>query len=313
MIAAASRIATIDLLTLTASNFGLFTFFCTVLIRIFPFLASYAYGIRSFLILLWMLGLAKALKLDCSVIKRKKINKDVMIDKILRPRNYFKLVSASIFLISVNGMLVYFLYYCTGFYHTSAMEVTLESRLPQQSGIAISISAIFAVIVEEIYSRGIYAGNLKQYDAIFAAIFSGVLFGLGHYATFPSAAVVGIILAFYYFSTESLLFTIVVHELNNSIGSSLIFKLQDYLTARTSSINVTYFLMGVILLAISVVSFVFVKKEGFFDALFQIDLKEYWRRNRRSYGQAFSSAPMIAIIFFWCFIPLLFVLMDIIW
>lgn len=312
MIAVASRIAMIDLLTLTVSNFGIFTSLCTVLIRIFPFLASYTYGIKSLVILLWILGLAKALKLDCSIINRKKINKDVIIGKILRPSNYFKLLSASIFLISVNGMLVYFLYYCTGFYDTSAMEVTLESRLPQQSGIAISISTIFAVIVEEIYSRGIYAGNLKKYDAIFAAVFSGVLFGLGHYATFPSAAVVGIILAFYYFSTESLLFTIVVHELNNSIGSSLMVMLQDFLTARTSSIKVTYFLMGVILLAVSVVSFLFVKKEGFFDALFKIDLREYWRRNRRSYVQAFSSASMIAIIFFWYFIPLLLLLMDII-
>lgn len=80
--------------------------------------------------------------------------------------------------------------------------------------------AILPALVEEFLFRGVILGVLKKYSAGAAILISGTLFGLMHanFSQIPFAIPVGIILGYIAIKTNSLLPTMIIHCLNNSIS-----------------------------------------------------------------------------------------------
>lgn len=78
----------------------------------------------------------------------------------------------------------------------------------------------FAPFFEEILMRGGLLGNTKRYGTWSAIIPTGLFFGLLHmnYPQVPFAAVMGIISAFMVVKTKSIIPSIIVHFIINSIG-----------------------------------------------------------------------------------------------
>ncbi|MBQ3138578.1 MAG: CPBP family intramembrane metalloprotease [Ruminococcus sp.] len=77
-----------------------------------------------------------------------------------------------------------------------------------------------APIFEEILIRGGMLNNAKRYGSWSAVIATGLFFGLLHmnYPQVPFAAVMGIVAAFILLKTKSIIPTIVIHFIINSIG-----------------------------------------------------------------------------------------------
>jgi uncharacterized protein len=93
-------------------------------------------------------------------------------------------------------------------------------------GIAIAAAALIVVvapITEELFFRGFFFGGLRSRLSLWpAALLSGVVFGLVHAPTGPTAAIplagLGVGLAWLYEKTGSIWPSITAHFLNNSIA-----------------------------------------------------------------------------------------------
>lgn len=99
------------------------------------------------------------------------------------------------------------------------LEQTFETLLSSWSGIFSIVIA--GPVIEEVLFRGaITQALLKQYSPVKAILFSALLFGLIHInpAQVVPAFLIGILLAWTYYKTGSLIPCIVMHILNNSLS-----------------------------------------------------------------------------------------------
>lgn len=80
--------------------------------------------------------------------------------------------------------------------------------------------ALLGPMLEEIMDRGIFVTALRPYGLGFAAVGSGLLFGLNHLdiSTVVFAIIAGIVLGFLYARTNNLWLTIWIHILNNGFA-----------------------------------------------------------------------------------------------
>lgn len=80
-----------------------------------------------------------------------------------------------------------------------------------------------APLFEEILIRGGMLNNMKRFGSWSAVISTGIFFGLLHmnYPQVPFAAVMGIVAAFIALKTKSIIPTIIVHFIVNSIGGTM--------------------------------------------------------------------------------------------
>jgi membrane protease YdiL (CAAX protease family) len=99
-------------------------------------------------------------------------------------------------------------------------------------GIGIAIFAVTAIVVlapiaEEIFFRGFFFAGLRTRWSLWpAALLSGVIFGLVHAPTGPTAAIplagLGVGLAWLYNKTDSIYPCMLAHFLNNAIAISVV-------------------------------------------------------------------------------------------
>lgn len=100
-------------------------------------------------------------------------------------------------------------------------EVTFQSDGSTISNITTLIAVpIFAPFFEELYFRGTMFRNVKKYGPWSMIVLSGITFGLWHanYAQLVFASAMGIVSCFLVVKTESVIPSIIVHFIVNSIG-----------------------------------------------------------------------------------------------
>ncbi|MCH5297307.1 MAG: CPBP family intramembrane metalloprotease [Ruminococcus sp.] len=153
-------------------------------------------------------------------------------------------------------------------------------------GLIVTIIApvIFAPIFEELLFRGVVLKNCEPMGQWFAIIISGIIFGLWHenYPQFLFAAVLGCFSAFMVVKTRSIIPSIIVHFLINSLSTviALIFRANDLdideianmsdieLLTNEKLISVLsfslfgFFILGIIIAAITLFVIEMVKHKG---------------------------------------------------
>ncbi|HEX2937741.1 MAG TPA: type II CAAX endopeptidase family protein [Ruminiclostridium sp.] len=125
----------------------------------------------------------------------------------------------------------------------------------------LSVS-VFAPFCEEFIFRGLIMQNLRKYGDFFAVIVTALMFGVlhGNFEQTPFAFVVGIALGFTVLETGSVFAGIILHCLINS--TSVIFgAISTY--AGDNLANVIYLIYIAVIVALSVVSVILLKKRGY--------------------------------------------------
>ena len=84
----------------------------------------------------------------------------------------------------------------------------------------IVASAVFPAIFEELGFRKFVMGNLKDFGEGFAVFFSSLIFGMmhGQLSSILFAFLSGILLAFIYKKTGNIIYTMIVHFMNNAFA-----------------------------------------------------------------------------------------------
>ena len=104
-------------------------------------------------------------------------------------------------------------------------ESSISATFDEESRVVLVLLSILAVVVapmtEEVFYRGfVFVGLTRRFGFRWGAVVSGGLFSLSHIepiALFPFL-VLGILLAWVYYRTESLWTPVMVHFFNNSIA-----------------------------------------------------------------------------------------------
>lgn len=124
------------------------------------------------------------------------------------------------------------------------MESTFNDL--QSSWLGILCIAVLGPILEELLFRGaITKALLKQYNPAKAIIISALVFGIIHVnpAQVVSAASIGLLLAWIYYKTASLIPCILIHILNNSLSVFLSLKYPEVETTKDLfTNNSTYYI-----------------------------------------------------------------------
>ncbi len=146
------------------------------------------------------------------------------------------------------------------------IENNISSELnPQTLGqviLMIISSALVPAFIEEFVFRGIIVGVLRKYGDAFAIISSAVLFGLMHrnITQTPFAFIVGLVLAFVYCKTNSLIPCILIHFCNNLFAViSQIFLSSDLISEKT--FYVIYELITALFFIIGIIGFMYLIKK----------------------------------------------------
>ncbi|MEG1660408.1 MAG: CPBP family intramembrane glutamic endopeptidase [Bacteroides sp.] len=115
--------------------------------------------------------------------------------------------------------------------HLQLPDIMKESFDVMQSGwVGIFSIAIMGPVLEELLFRGaITKALLQHYSPTKAILFSGLIFGVFHVnpAQVIGAGLIGLLLAWIYYKTASLIPCIVLHILNNSLSVYLNIKYPD--------------------------------------------------------------------------------------
>lgn len=116
--------------------------------------------------------------------------------------------------------------------------------------VAIIGTCVLAPICEEILFRGLFANRLARYGERSGALVSAILFGLYHanLEQFFYAFVLGILLAYVYYRSGSLIAPIALHMLLNIYGSGI-----PLLIGENESLMVLFSLMVIIMLVAGIV------------------------------------------------------------
>jgi len=112
--------------------------------------------------------------------------------------------------------------------------------------------AILPAVCEEFLFRGIMIGEYESGGASIAIAVSSVMFAMSHFsiARFPVYLFSGIVLGCVLYATRSVLSTIIIHTVNNTV----ILLCEDYVLHIVDKQNVSLVLFVIILGAVAVVS-----------------------------------------------------------
>ncbi len=103
---------------------------------------------------------------------------------------------------------------------SQTMELSMNFSSPAALGTMLISVAIVPALAEEFMFRGVILTILRKYGDTFAIFISSLLFGLlhGNFVQTPFAFVVGLVLGFITVYTGSMLPSMIIHCLNNSIS-----------------------------------------------------------------------------------------------
>lgn len=142
---------------------------------------------------------------------------------LFRPQHVLYLFHASVFMLS-GVVLVSMLMYNVNPEAFAASAVTEYAAFAMNERFfdTVYIVVAFAVLpaaTEEILFRGIVVGEYDRYGAPIACIMSAVMFAMSHFSVvrFPVYLFSGLVLAAVLFTTRSVVASIVVHALNNTV------------------------------------------------------------------------------------------------
>jgi membrane protease YdiL (CAAX protease family) len=144
------------------------------------------------------------------------------------------------------------------------MKETFEKMI-KNDALSMIMVVIAAPILEEFIFRGIILkGFLKNYSPTKAIIWSAVLFGLVHMNPwqFIGATILGIVMGWLFWKTNSLIPGIIVHFVNNLSASLIFFYVNDVEGTTRELINNDniYYLLFFGAITIIILSFFYIKK-----------------------------------------------------
>lgn len=172
----------------------------------------------------------------------------------IAPTKYLWAILVTIGLFSfalLPNILVSFLINSMGFGTT----VTVPSM--QNAGdiiLGLIIICVMPAIGEEMMFRGLFASSLKNYGGIIIIIFSGLIFSMSHFSSAQTVyqLFLGILLCYIFIKTGNLIFTMLIHFLNNALAlflpSIIPFFAEFQLDGTTFAVLVPMCIMGFILL-----------------------------------------------------------------
>ncbi|MCR5636262.1 MAG: CPBP family intramembrane metalloprotease [Clostridiales bacterium] len=137
---------------------------------------------------------------------------------------------------------------------SQTMELSMKFTSPGTLGTMLISVAIVPALAEEFMFRGVVLTILRKYGDTFAIFISSLLFGLlhGNFVQTPFAFVVGLVLGFITVYTGSMLPSMIIHCLNNSI-SIIITYLNNNIELEAVT-EVIYVSVSVIIAAVGLVS-----------------------------------------------------------
>ncbi len=105
-------------------------------------------------------------------------------------------------------------------YQSTAVETSAASGSWLGFAVDFAAIAVLGPMMEEIMDRGIILTTLRRHGLGFAAVASGVLFGLNHLdlCSVVFATLAGLVLGFVYARTNNLWLTIWMHMINNGLA-----------------------------------------------------------------------------------------------
>jgi membrane protease YdiL (CAAX protease family) len=143
-------------------------------------------------------------------------------------------VPASAFAIAFVGLVVYFTFAVLygSFVHPHQRDITRSLGYGHGAGASVAVGILIigaAPISEEIFFRGFLFGGLRsRLPFIVAAVISAAIFGAFHYTgggsitVLPQLAALGLVQAWIYERSGSIVPTIGLHMLNNALAFALI-------------------------------------------------------------------------------------------
>lgn len=137
-----------------------------------------------------------------------------------------------------------------------------EVETLKQAVLMVISSALVPAFIEEFVFRGIVVGVLRKYGDAFAIISSAIMFGLMHrnITQIPFAFIVGLVLAFVYCKTNSLIPCIFIHFFNNfyAVISQIVYS-SNILSERIYS--VVFAIVCFVFFLIGFISFMYLIKK----------------------------------------------------
>lgn len=147
-----------------------------------------------------------------------------------------------------NQIIAAIIIYIMGLFSGSQAETTLPASVVQTQGnpLWLDILIYFYVcllgpVLEELIFRGVLLEGLRKYGNLFGIIMSSILFGLMHqnFSQCIPAVCMGLVMATMAVKSGSLMPSIFVHILNNSLSAILMVMLNSQSTADIASYNIT--------------------------------------------------------------------------
>lgn len=130
-----------------------------------------------------------------------------------------------------------------------------ETTIPQSSNLLLNVVNFLAVVIaapilEETLFRGIICKGLARYNKGFAVVFSALLFAMAHLNLDQGIPVfgMGLVFAYVYMRSGSLLVPIFMHIVNNFIAMLVSYGIGDFLTILASLAILVLAIIGAVFL-----------------------------------------------------------------
>lgn len=177
--------------------------------------------------------------------------------KKAKSKDYIYIFLITLLYMALASALIYPFYSLVPVDENLIKTFEILSKYPVFLFITVSIAA---PIIEEIFFRGfLFKGLLKKYSPKFAIIFSSLIFGVihGNFHQFITASLLGMLIAYVYYKTDSIYLAIFMHFINNTLADFILF-----------GDNLTYqIILSTIYLIIAAVLFIVIKKKYKFSAI----------------------------------------------
>lgn len=142
------------------------------------------------------------------------------------------------------------------------VDSSLDVSTLEQAVLMVVSTAIVPAFIEEFVFRGILVGVLRKYGDAFAIITSAIMFGLMHrnITQIPFAFILGLLMAFVYCKTNSLISCIFIHFFNNfyAVISQIVYS-SNILSERMYS--VVFAIVCFVFFLIGFISFMYLIKK----------------------------------------------------
>lgn len=166
---------------------------------------------------------------------------------------------------------------------------------PLIAGLMVVSNCLLPAFLEELLFRGFILGNLRKYGEFPALLISSLAFAFMHgtFLQMPFALLSGLVLGFIYLKSNSILPSIIVHFLNNSLSVIAILLMTH--TSKSFG-NLCYSLIFVVIVLFWVISIIILKEKNIFNFDYSKDQRIRLGLFFKTYVFSFGTFLLLACI-----------------